>query len=550
MGKFYTIKKIRTENGTSAGRIDMYGPIDAMEFWGDEVTPAGLVNDLNALGTISEIECHIFSNGGDMFAGLAIYNILKSRPEQVSVYIEGIAASAATIIACAGDKVYMSKSDMMFYHNMMTSAFMINEHDARELLDEMTKLKEAYIVPYMNKSGKSREEIIALLDGETKKGTWLTADEAIAFRLVDAYTPDNKKPLEMAACISPGVFNYKGIKIDCSQFDKAAEKTAGILSHGGNSMALFGKKKDKTPAAKVTQTKPKPKTEITFVETVCPSCSGAVNLNPETGEVFAGGTQQESQTGSQDGNTSGGDAGATATLARRMPGNVKTAIFSITCPHCQESYIWDTDANTDGAAGTTAQPATPINGGASEPAKKPAEQQTEPAAEAAQASCPNCGEAVDYDTETAEKGVDETTGEEGYLLTCSGCNTQFVEPIEAADPNSIPVGASAKEQAAYRAGVLAERERMLALEEMALAVPAKASMIMAAKKSGASAETMSRNIFKTLAGKGNNNASRGQFIQALQRDVDASGTQHLRQPQHHNKKAAFADSVFETLNNR
>ena len=72
MAKFYSIKKIRAQNGNSIGSIDIYGEISAVEFWGDEVTPSQFITDLNALGVVSELEIHIFSNGGDPFAALAI----------------------------------------------------------------------------------------------------------------------------------------------------------------------------------------------------------------------------------------------------------------------------------------------------------------------------------------------------------------------------------------------------------------------------------------------------------------------------------------------
>ena len=64
MAKFYGISKIRAQNGSAIGRVDIYGEIDSMQFWGDEVTPAGFLADLNALGPVSGIDVHIFSNGG------------------------------------------------------------------------------------------------------------------------------------------------------------------------------------------------------------------------------------------------------------------------------------------------------------------------------------------------------------------------------------------------------------------------------------------------------------------------------------------------------
>ena len=568
MGKFYAIKKIRAENGTTAGRIDIYGEISAQEFYGDEKTPSQFIAELNKLGAVSEIEIHIFSPGGDPFAALAIYSEMKRRTETVKVYIDGIAASAATLILCAGDTVYMDETAMLMVHNPYQPIFFagLNADDARELADELDKIREPMITAYMKKSGKTYDEVVALMDGETGKGTWLTAQESIAFGLADQLTPDNKKPLEVAASIAPGVYNFMGRKIDLTKFEMAAEKTAGIINvkRGGKVMAFWNRKEK--PAAKV-----QPKAEIVFTETVCPSCGGAVNLNTETGEVIIG--QANGQSGQQE-----GQAPAEAKVfARCMPSNVRAALFTVQCPHCGADYVWDTDANQDGSEGTEtnetvpvgetggdgngeagkaptpapapgaapSQGAAPAQGGAPA-AKIPPKAQIKPKAELASALCPGCGGEFNYDTATAQTGTD-SAGTEGYVLTCPSCSTQFVEPLAAATPQSIPVGTST--QAAYRMGILAERQRMFALDEMLEVAPENKAMILAAKKSGSSVEAMRINIIKALAGN-KDERSRGQFIQALQRDVDGSGVNTLRAPQHHDKKAAFADSVLEALNNR
>jgi ATP-dependent protease ClpP protease subunit/endogenous inhibitor of DNA gyrase (YacG/DUF329 family) len=538
MGKFYSIKKIRAQNGNNIGRVDIYGEISSLLFWGDEVTPSGFLADLTALGAVDEIECHIFSNGGDMFASLAIYSILRSRPEQVKVYIDGVAASGGSIIACAGDVVYMPHEAMMFVHNLITDVWDANEHDVRELLAEMVKIKEPMVNVYMQKSGKTREEVIALMDGETGKGTWLTADEAIEFGLADEYTPEAMQPLEAAARISPAVFSFRGYKIDLTGFDKAAEKTAGIINsnRGGNSMGLFNRKGKGKQAAKT-----KPKAEITFVEMVCPSCNGTVNLNPDTGEIFAGGATQQEEPKNADGTPA-------AVLARKMPGNVRASIYSVNCPHCGNDFVWDTDVNSDGGSGQMVTGAVPL-GGASNPASAPAPAGTEPAsepvAEAAQAVCPNCGAQVDYDTETAQTGTDDATGEEGYVLTCPECNTQFLEPLPAGAPDAVPANASAEVQAAFRAGILAERNRHVALDEMAQAAPALSGMIQAAKRSGASAEVMSRNIIKAMAAGRGGSSGATQFAAALGRDIKASGVNNIRVPQHAAAPKSVKASAYE-----
>jgi len=98
-------------------------------------------------------------------------------------------------------------------------------------------------------------------------------------------------------------------------------------------------------------------------------------------------------------------------------------------------------------------------------------------------------------------------------------------------------------------GVMAERERMIALDEMAQASPESEAMIAAAKRSGSSVEAMSRNIIRAMAANKTERA-RGNFIQSLGRDVEASGVNNLRKPQVHNKQAAFADGVLAELDKR
>jgi endogenous inhibitor of DNA gyrase (YacG/DUF329 family) len=289
--------------------------------------------------------------------------------------------------------------------------------------------------------------------------------------------------------------------------------------------------------------KGKPKAAITFVEMVCPSCNGAVNLNSETGEIFAGGAAQP------EGSENADDTPA-AVLARKMPGNVRASIYSVNCPHCGNDFIWDTDVNSDGGEGQTVTKAAPL-GGASKPAPAPAQSpagttpETEPAAEAAQAVCPNCGAQVDYDTETAQTGTDEATGEEGYLLACPECNTQFLEPLPAAAPDAVPAGASAEVQAAFRAGIAAERNRHAALDEMSQAAPALSGMIQAAKRSGASAEVMSRNVIKAMAAGRGGNAGASRFAAALGRDIQTSGVNNIRNPRHAGPPKSVKASAYD-----
>lgn len=159
--KFWSVKAEVTDSGESVGHLYLYGIVASESWWGDEVTPKQLINDIKALGDISVLNVHIFSDGGDVFAGTAIHSILKQQTATVNIYIEGIAASIATVIATAGDNVYISKSAMMMVHNAMF--FMFGYYNAAELaamIGDLDQIREPIIAAYQSKTGKTRDEMV------------------------------------------------------------------------------------------------------------------------------------------------------------------------------------------------------------------------------------------------------------------------------------------------------------------------------------------------------------------------------------------------------
>jgi hypothetical protein len=423
----------------------------------------------------------------------------------------------------------MPAAAMMFVHNPMTDAYCVNESTARELVAELEKLKEPMISAYANKTGKSRAEIIALMDGVDGHGTWLTAQEAIAFGLCDSYTPNNKLSLEAAAMLSPGVYAYRGHKMDMSKLPDIDNKLSGIIytNRRVGPMAFWNKKKD---AATL------PKAAISYLEMVCPGCSGPVNLNPATSEVYAAGSSEAIL-------MRGVPPALAASIARVVPSNnIRASVYQVDCPHCQLVFCWDTDIQGAEAKGVL------LSGQASTDTVA-AHKGLSPGAVLAQASCPSCGAMKQYDTVTAQRGID-AAGTEGYLLSCMSCGTQYVEPLVAAS-DAIPV-ATASVTEAYLAGVNAERTRMLALDEMLLASPGSAAMIHAAKKSGATSDVTAHNIIKALASSGG--ARQANFQAALNRDIAASGINTMLLPRHAalpktDKEAAY-DKTIADYNNQ
>lgn len=152
--------------------IFIYGSIG--QGWFSDVSADDVMRELNSYGDISEININIHSPGGSVFEGCAIYNCLKRHSAKKKVYIDGMCASIATVIAMAGDEVIMSPVSNFMIHNPMA----IMAGDAEELRDKadlLDTLKETIINAYVTKSKLSRDAISNMMDKET----WFKAEDAL-----------------------------------------------------------------------------------------------------------------------------------------------------------------------------------------------------------------------------------------------------------------------------------------------------------------------------------------------------------------------------------
>jgi ATP-dependent Clp protease protease subunit len=188
-----------------AGELLLYGPISSTSWWGDEVTPKQFADDLKALGDISELTVYMNSEGGDVFAGQAIYSMLKRHKAHVTVHVDGLAASIASLIAMAGDTVVMPKNAMMMVHNPWTFAYG-NSAELRKMADDLDVIRESMLATYTAKTGLSNEEVIALLDAET----WLTAEDAVAKGFADEVAAEK----QVAASVRDGRLIVNGREVD------------------------------------------------------------------------------------------------------------------------------------------------------------------------------------------------------------------------------------------------------------------------------------------------------------------------------------------------
>ena len=182
MKKFWNWKKkaVNLESGQEAEEriLFMNGVIAEDSWFDDDVTPALFKYELNA-GT-GDITLWINSPGGDCVAAAQIFNMLSEYPGKVTVKIDGLAASAASVIAMAGTEVWMSPVSMMMIHNPATVAW--GDHSemkkAMELLDAV---KESIINAYVRKTGQSRAKLSHLMDAET----WMDANKAVELGFAD-----------------------------------------------------------------------------------------------------------------------------------------------------------------------------------------------------------------------------------------------------------------------------------------------------------------------------------------------------------------------------
>lgn len=194
MKKFWNFKA-----ADKRAELQLYGDISDASWWGDEITPKQFKADLDALGDISELDIYINSGGGDVFAGFAIYNMLKRHAATKTVYVDGLAASIASVIAMVGDKIVMPENAMMMIHNAWTIAIG-NKAEIRKIADEMERIDGQIEQIYADRTGN--DDIASLMEAET----WMTGAEAVEKGFADELEPNKK----IAASLGGGsllVFN-------------------------------------------------------------------------------------------------------------------------------------------------------------------------------------------------------------------------------------------------------------------------------------------------------------------------------------------------------
>lgn len=178
MEKFWNWTSVRNEAGEEQRELHLEGVIAEESWWDDDVTPAMFREELMA-GS-GPIVLHISSPGGDCIAASRIYTMLMDYPGDVTVQIDGLAASAASVVAMAGTTVRMSPTALMMIHNPMTVA-MGDEAEMKAAISVLSEVKESIMNAYNIKTGLPFDKLAKMMDAET----WMDAKKAKALGFAD-----------------------------------------------------------------------------------------------------------------------------------------------------------------------------------------------------------------------------------------------------------------------------------------------------------------------------------------------------------------------------
>jgi ATP-dependent Clp protease protease subunit len=178
----------QTESGET--ELEIYGPISEFSWWGDEVTPKMFKDQLYAKGKNGPVTVRLNSYGGDLIAASVMAATIKDYPGKVTVKVDGVAASAAVMVAISGDRVQVQASAYMMIHNPLLGLLgLYNIDDLKGFISDLKVIKDGIVEGYQAKTKMEPEKIVKLMNDET----WMTASEAVAYGFADEVLTGSSK---------------------------------------------------------------------------------------------------------------------------------------------------------------------------------------------------------------------------------------------------------------------------------------------------------------------------------------------------------------------
>lgn len=212
---------IKNQTDSSAD-LFFYGDIVSetwqSEWYEDDMAPGDVKKFLDQLDGTENINIHINSGGGSVFGGIAIYNMLRRNNAHKTVYVDGLAASIASVIMMAGDEIVMPKNATVMIHKPSASYFFTtkNADDLRKDAESLDTCQEAIMQTYMTKAKVDKEEIEQKVNDET----WLTGEEA-----AELFDIKVEEANDAVACAGSSMFFcYKNVPTSLTAQGKNAKK--------------------------------------------------------------------------------------------------------------------------------------------------------------------------------------------------------------------------------------------------------------------------------------------------------------------------------------
>ena len=214
--KFWAWKNQADEGGTEARVLELYGTIAEESWFDDDITPSQFREELFAGN--GPVTVWINSPGGDCIAASQIYTMLMDYKDDVTVKIDGIAASAASVIAMAGTEVLMAPTALMMIHNPATIA-MGDHEDMQKAIEMLDEVKESIINAYEIKTSLTRAKLSHLMDAET----WMNANKAVELGFADGILEDEK-----AADITVPAYAFSRKTVQAALMNKISAKAKPV----------------------------------------------------------------------------------------------------------------------------------------------------------------------------------------------------------------------------------------------------------------------------------------------------------------------------------
>lgn len=295
--KFWNIASV----GDDEGEITLYGDVvsqQPVDWWtGEEVpglyiTPEGFMEELAAVKDKNHITVKLNSCGGDLYTGIAIHNALKALSGEVNVVVEGIAASAASVIMCAGDTVTVYPGSLIMIHGVSVMLWdYLNIQDMKQLIKGMDASERAVAEIYNAKTGIETDTLRSMMTKET----WFTGREAIEKGFANVLKEDENEP-EMSMSTDKKVLYCNGVRHNIEGLHNIPG-TIPVAAHATPPAAKRGVNKNQTAKAVTKEGGNTPMTieelraahpeEVAQIENAAREAQAQANANANTEAVNA-----------------------------------------------------------------------------------------------------------------------------------------------------------------------------------------------------------------------------------------------------------------------